>query len=172
MKKTTAFLVIVTLLAPLSSAWSQGTNSHNFSFNAESIGDAPGSEAFLTGGGTYDLQSGFARGGGAFRCTSDITGGPLAGLKAGEGVRWDVEELLTSSGFKCGGVANEPLKTAVTDDDTVVLRVNFYRQGDGENASFSANIFVSASDEDPGQPGNQNVWIQGVGCTEAIVNVH
>ncbi len=87
-------------------------------------------------------------------------------MRAGDGVRWEAAEILPSSGFKCGGVAGEPLKTAVTDDDTIVMQARFYRQGDGANASFTAKVFVSAVDENPDQPGAQNVWIQGVGCAE------
>ena len=50
--------------------------------------------------------------------------------------------------------------------------MDFYRIADGANPSFSAKIFVSEQDEDPDQPGVQNVWIQGVGCGEARVNLH
>jgi hypothetical protein len=166
MKAITAVLAVSVLLAPVSSAHGQGAR-HSFSFHAESIGGA----VFMTGGGTYDPQSGFLQGGGGFRCTRDITSGPLAGLKAGEGTHWEASEILPSSGFKCGGVAGEPLKTAVTDDDTIVMQVRFYRQGDGANASFTAKVFVSAVDENPDQPGIQNVWIQGVGCAEARSDV-
>ena len=140
-------------------------------FHAPSIG-GPNGEVFLTGGGTVDARSGFAKPGGGFRCTQDILQGPLAGCRAGEGIRWQVSDVLPSSGFKCGGSATEPLKTAVTDDDTIVLQVDFYRIADGANPSFSAKIFVSEQDEDPDQPGVQNVWIQGVGCGEARVNLH
>ena len=138
----------------------------SFAFNAVSIGGV-----FLTGGGVYDLESGFVRGGGAFRSTRDITTGPLAGCKAGEGVRWDATAVLPSSGFKCSGLAEEPVKTVVTDGNTVVMQVDFYRQGDGNIDSFTAKMFVSAEDEDPAQDGIQNAWIQGVGCTEALVNL-
>jgi hypothetical protein len=31
-------------------------------------------------------------------------------------------------------------------------------------------MFVSAVDEAPDLPGIQNVWIQGVGCEDAIAN--
>jgi hypothetical protein len=58
----------------------------------------------------------------------------------------------------------------VTDDNTVVLVADFYRQGNGNEESFTARMFVSAEDEDLIQPGIQNVWIQGVGCGAA--NVH
>jgi hypothetical protein len=167
MKAIAAVLAVGVLLAPISNAHAQGTQQ-SFSFHAQNIGGA----VFMTGGGTFDPQSGALQGGGGFRATSDITAGPLAGLRAGEGVRWQAVELLRSSGFKCGGIVGEPLKTAVTDDDTVVMRVGFFRQGDGATPSFTANVFVSAADENPDELGIQNVWIQGVGCDEARTNVH
>ena len=79
-------------------------------------------------------------------------------------------ELLPSFQFKCTGAVSEPLKTAVTDGNTVVLVADFYRQGDGNEESFTARMFVSAVDEAPDLTGIQNVWIQGVGCGDAIVN--
>ena len=109
----------------------------------------------------------------------DVLQGPLSvsinpddpgACLAGQGVRWDTVELLDSFQFKCTGVAGEPLKTAVTDDNTVVLVADFYRQGNGNEESFTARMFVSAVDEDRDRPGTQNVWIQGVGCGDAIVN--
>ena len=85
-------------------------------------------------------------------------------------MRWDTSALLPSAGFKCTGAAGEPLKTAFTGDSTVVLLADFYRQGDGNDESFTARMIVSQADLDPVAPGLQNVWIQGVGCGEAIVN--
>lgn len=58
----------------------------------------------------------------------------------------------------------------MTDDNTVVILADFYRQGDGIDESFMAKMFVSEDDEAPDLPGTQNVWIQGVGCGEAIAN--
>jgi hypothetical protein len=142
-----------------------GRDNQSFSFHAEDIGGS----VSLTGGGVFNPQSGFLRGGGGFRCTQDINGGPLNGCKAGDGVRWSAEKLLPSSGFKCS--ASDPLKTALTDENTVVLQVNFYRAGDGVTASFTAKMFVSAEDENPDESGVQNIWIQGVGCDEARVNL-
>jgi len=139
--------------------------NQSFSFRADAIGGA----VSLIGGGVFDAQSGFLHGGGAFRCNRDITAGPLNGCKAGEGARWSAETLLPSSGFKCS--ASDPAKTAVTDDNTVVMQVNFYRQGDGNTASFTAKVFVSAEDENPDEAGVQNIWIQGVGCDNAQVNL-
>lgn len=146
-------------------ALAHASGNQSFAFHAENIGD----KVFLTGGGVFNRQSGFVKGGGGFRCTQDITGGPLNGCKAGEGVRWDIEKLLPSSAFKCS--ASDPAKTATTDDNTIVMKVDFYRAGDGVNESFTANMFVSAEDENPDEDGIQNIWIQGVGCDEANVNL-
>src|SRR5262245_4102727 len=171
MKNMTAVLVAVAaLLAPISSAHAQkGKDRHSVSVHAESIGGGAGGEVFLTGAGNFDPLSGLLTISGGFHCTGDINGGPLAGCKAGEGSHWEATEILTSSGFKCG-TPGEPLKTAFTDDNTLVMKARFFRQGDGANPSFTANVFVSTEDENPDQIGTQNVWIQGVGCGEANVD--
>jgi hypothetical protein len=80
--------------------------------------------------------------------------------------------LLTAppSGFKCTGAATEDLKTVPTGDKTVVLLADFYRQGDGNDESFTAQMIVSETDLAPDIEGVQNVWIQGVGCGPAIAN--
>jgi hypothetical protein len=78
--------------------------------------------------------------------------------------------LQPSTTFKCTIAASEVLKTVVTDNDTVVMIADFYRQGDGIEESFTAKMFVSKVDEAPDLPGIQNVWIQGVGCGDAIAN--
>ena len=59
--------------------------------------------------------------------------------------------------FKCTGAVSEPLKTAVTDGNTVVLVADFYRQGNGNEKLFTARMFVSAVDEALYLPGVQNV---------------
>ena len=66
--------------------------------------------------------------------------------------------------------AAELLKTATTNESTVVLLADFYRAGDGNDESFTAQMIVSAGDLAPDIAGIQNVWIQGVGCTSAITN--
>jgi hypothetical protein len=66
--------------------------------------------------------------------------------------------------------AAEPLKTASTDENTAVLLADFYRAGDGNDESFTAQVIVSADDIAPDVAGIQNVWIQGVGCASAIAN--
>ena len=164
MKKITMIVTVSCLLAPVSIALGQSTR-HAFHLRSGTIGAA----VSMTGGGSYDASTGSLQGGGEFRCVRDIAQGPLAGLRAGEGGRWEAAELLATSGFKC--VGPDPLKTAVTDDDTVVFVARFYRQGDGANPSFTASVFVSAGDEDPDQQGTQDVWIQQVGCDDASANV-
>jgi hypothetical protein len=141
-----------------------------FGFNAIGISGFPTGSATLTGGGSYNPTSGFVNSAGGFRCTSNIGQGPLAGCLSGEGVRWDTVELRRSTTFKCTGSAGEALKTATTDENTVVLLADFYRAGDGNDESFTAQMIVSADDIAPDIDGMQNVWIQGVGCASAIAN--
>ena len=141
-----------------------------FGFNAPLVSGFPGGRSVeITGGGAYDLPD-FAHAGGHFRCLSDITGGKFNGCLAGQGVRWDPVALLSSTTFKCTGAAGEALKAAETGDKTVVLLADFYRQGDGVDESFTAQMIVSETDLDPVAPGVQNVWVQGIGCGTAIVN--
>src|SRR6266536_999340 len=141
-----------------------------FGFNARDISGFPTGSATLTGGGAYNPTSGFVNSGGGFRCTSDIHQGPLAGCLSNEGVRWYTADLRLSTTFKCTGAAAEPLKTAITDQNTVGLDADFYRAGDGNDESFTAQMIVSADDLAPDIAGIQNVWIQGVGCASAVAN--
>jgi hypothetical protein len=159
---------VLLIVAPASAA---GGNT-GFGFNATGISGFPTGAARLTGGGAFNLGTSFAKSAGGFRCTSDVGQGPLTGFLAGQGVRWDTAALLPSTTFKCTGAATEPLKTAVTDGkkDTVVLLADFYRAGDGNDESFTAQMIVSAGDIAPDIAGIQNVWIQGVGCAPAIAH--
>jgi hypothetical protein len=133
----------------------------------------------LTGGGAYDLATSFVHSAGGFSCLADVRQGPLSvsinpkdpgPCLAGQGVRWDTAGLLSSTTFKCTGAASEMLKTATTSDTTVVLQADFYRAGDGNDESFTAQMIVSETDLAPDIPGVQNVWVQGVGCGGAIVH--
>jgi len=152
-------------------------------FNAPSIagfpGDFSGGEAFLTGGGAYDPASAsnvepenaFVHSNGGFRCLADVRQGPLQGCLQGQGVRWDTDGLLQSTSFKCTGKATEVKKTAFTDAHTAVLESDFYRAGDGNDASFKdVQVIVSDHDLAPDIEGIQNVWIQQLGCGTANVN--
>ena len=142
-------------------------------------GDFTGGTAFLSGGGAYDPtsasntdpESAFVHSNGGFRCLADVRQGPLQGCLQGQGVRWDTDGLLQSTTFKCTGASTEAKKTAVTDAHTSVLVSDFYRAGDGNDASFK-NVQVIVADHDlaPDIDGIQNVWIQQVGCGTANVN--
>ena len=68
------------------------------------------------------------------------------------------------------GAATEALKAAETGGRTVVLLSDFYRAGDGNDESFTAQMIVSETDLDPVADGVQNIWIQQVGCGTANVN--
>jgi hypothetical protein len=162
MKTIPAFLAAGSLFLTMSTAHAQ-SSGHTFTVHADAIGNV----IALNGGGRY-ATAGFLQGGGGFRVTSDINGGPLAGLRAGDAGHWEAAELLASSGFKCG-FPGEAGKTATTDDDTVVLSAKFFR--DGDPTPLTAKVFISAQDEDPIDGGSQDVWIQGVGCDEGNVNV-
>ena len=157
-------------LAVAASAMAATDGQSGFGFNASEISGFPTGAVFLTGGGAFNPDSGFVHSGGGFRCTSDVGQGPLARCLSGEGVRWDTVELRRSTTFKCTGAAAESLKTATTDESTVVLLADFYRAGDGNDESFTAQMIVSANDIAPDITGDQNVWIQGVGCGSAIVH--
>jgi hypothetical protein len=159
------FLGTLLLATPLAAQPPQGA----FGFNG-AVSGFPTGAVSLTGGGAYDLTTGFVHSAGGFSCLETVSQGPLAGCLAGEGVRWDTAELLLSTTFKCTGAATEPLKTAETSDTTVVLLADFYRAGDGIDESFTAQMIVSETDIAPDIPGLQNLWVQGVGCGTAIVH--
>ena len=161
-----AVLAVVALLAPLSSAHGQSPQ-RTFNINSANVGGIGSGEVFITGGGTFDPVAGVVKAGGAFHCLQDISQGPLAGLKAGESMRWDAEDVVQSFDIRCRGT--EALRTVVTDDHTVIMMADFYRRGDGNQASLHAIMFVSAADEGGGLCGAQTVWVQGVGCGVAVV---
>jgi hypothetical protein len=171
-----ALAAVLVLVVPAGAA-----SSHiGVGFNAPSIsGFLPSGEVFLTGGGAYDPatasnsdpESAFVHSNGGFRCLKDVGQGPLQGCLQGQGIRWDTDGLLQSTPFKCTGKATEPGKTAVTDAHTAVLLSDFYRAGDGNDASFKgAKVIVADHDLAPDIDGVQNVWIQQVGCGTANVN--
>src|SRR5215218_371073 len=137
----------------------------------------PTGVVFLSGGGSYDVatasnaagdETTSVRSNGGFRCTDGVAQGPLAGCLTGEGVRWETAQLLASTTFKCN--AADSVKPAVTGPGRAVLLAEFYRAGDGNEESFRAQMIVSETDLAPNIPGEQTLWIQGVGCGTA--NVH
>jgi hypothetical protein len=146
-----------------------------FGFNG-SVKGFPTGEVRLTGGGSFDpttasntvpTPTSVASAGG-FDCTLAIGQGPLTGCLKDQGVRWDTAQLLASTSFKC--TATDPLKAATTDAHTAVLLADFYRAGDGNIESFTAQMIVTDRDLAPNITGVQNLWVQGVGCGTAIVN--
>ena len=149
-----------------------------FGFNGGSVtGFGPGI-VNLTGGGSYDPATAtnavsdetVAHGSGGFSCLNAVDRLNLNGCETGQGVRWDTQQLLASTPFKCTGATTEAGKTAVTDEHTVVLQADFYRAGDANDESFRAKIVVADHDLDDVADGIQNVWIQGVGCGTGKVN--
>jgi len=160
---------LLMVLFGASAADAAGRNA-GFGFNARDVAGFPSGEVFLTGGGAFNSSTGFVHSGGGFRCTNEVDQGPLAGCLTGEGVRWDTAALLSDTNFKCTGSPTEALKTASTGNDTVVLGADFYRAGDGNDESFTANMIVAAHDIAPDITGVQNVWVQGVGCATAVAH--
>jgi hypothetical protein len=151
-------------------------DGHGFGFNGTASG-FPTGVVRLTGGGSYDAATASNTvpnastrvvSSGGFRCVEDVAQGPLAGCLSGEGVRWDTVQLLASAPFKCS--ATDAVKTAVTNDRTVVLVADFYRAGDGNDESFTGQMIVSEDDLAPLIPGEQHLWVQGVGCGDAVVH--
>jgi hypothetical protein len=141
-----------------------------FGFNGTASGFLTGVVS-LTGGGSYDVATASntpandntsVRLNGGFRCTAEVAQGPLKGCLSGEGVRWETAQLLASTNFKCS--EGDAVKSAVTGADRAVLLAEFYRAGDGNDESFTAQMIVSSVDLDPALPGVQSVWVQGVGC--------
>ncbi|HEV2672827.1 MAG TPA: hypothetical protein VGU74_17175 [Gemmatimonadales bacterium] len=146
-----------------------------FGFNG-TVSGFPTGAVFLTGGGSFDAASASnvvpsetdAKSGGGFRCTAAVAQGPLKGCAEGEGVRWDTAQLLASTTFKCTGA--DAGKPAATGAGTVVLLADFYRAGDGNDESFTAQMIVSDHDIAPDIAGEQTLWVQGVGCSDALAH--
>jgi hypothetical protein len=175
-KNVPLLLTFLGALVPAASVVAQPPQA-GFGFNG-SVSGFPTGAVNVTGGGAYGLPD-FVHSAGGFSCLSDVKQGPLSTsinpddpgpCLTGQGVRWDTAKLLPSTTFKCTGAAAETLKTAKTSDTTVVLQADFYRAGDANDESFTAQMIVSATDIAPEIPGLQNLWVQGVGCGTAIVN--
>jgi hypothetical protein len=144
------------------------TGSGGFGFQASTIAGFPTGAVFLSGGGKADPVSGFVRATGGFSCLADVAQGPLSGCLAGQGVRWDTDVLLRTTNFKCTGAVTESLKSATTNARTFVFQSDFYRAGDANDESITAQVIVSHDDIAPDIGGIQNVWVQGVGCGSAL----
>lgn len=160
--------------AGLSAAGGGGARQ-GFGFNG-TVSGFPTGKVFLTGGGSFDASTASnvvptetdVKSGGGFRCLAAVAQGPLAGCAEGQGVRWDTAQLLDSTSFKCTGA--DAGKPALTGPGIVVLRADFYRAGDGIDESFTAQMIVADHDIADDILGVQNLWVQGVGCDDAIVN--
>ena len=150
-------------------------DGHGFGFNGSASGFGTAAVS-LTGGGSFDVATASNTvptatrvvSNGGFSCLGDVAQGGLAGCLTGQGVRWDTEQLLGSTPFKCS--PTDAVKTAFTNDRTAVLFADFYRAGDGNEESFRAPMIVSEDDLAPLIPGEQHLWIQGVGCGDAVVH--
>ncbi len=167
-RKTLLIAVALAALAVSIAVPAAAAGKVGFGFNASRIEGFPNGAVALSGGGAIDPVTGFVHSGGGFSCLQDVAQGPLNGCRAGEGVRWDAENLLRSTMFKCTGAASEALKPAATGPTTVVIQADFYRAGDANDESFRAQIIVSQNDIAPDLPGVQNVWVQGVGCGSSV----
>jgi hypothetical protein len=163
-----AALVALAAIALAVAAPARASAPVGFAFHASNITGISTGSAFLSGGGAFDPGGTNVHAGGGFRCTNTIAQAPFAGCAAGQGVRWDTSEVLPSTLFKC--TAAETPRAISTDAQTVVLAADFYRAGDGNDESFNAQMIVSASDLDRDIPGDQHVWIQGIGCGLASVS--
>ena len=160
---------------PSVAAGQRGVARSGFGFNG-TVSGFPTGAVFLTGGGSFDAATASnvvpsvtdVKSGGGFRCAAAIAQGPLAGCATGEGVRWDTAQLLASTTFKCTGA--DAGKRIATGPGTVVLLADFYRAGDGIDESFTAQTIVSDADIAPDIPGDQTLWVQGVGCGDALVH--
>ncbi len=161
--------------AGLGQAGAVGGARIGFGFNGR-VSGFPTGAVFLTGGGSFDAASASnvvpsetdVKSGGGFRCEATVAQGPLNGCAAGEGVRWDTAQLLASTRFRCTGA--DAAKEIATGAGTIVLLADFYRAGDGNHESFTAQMIVSATDIAPDIPGDQTLWVQGVGCGSTVVN--
>jgi len=167
-RKTWLFAVALAVAAFAAVPVADGADRSATGFNAPLIQGFPTGAVALSGGGAFDPVTGFVHASGGFSCLRDVAQGPLTGCRAGEGVRWDTENLLRSTMFKCTGAASEALKPAAIGPTTAILLADFYRAGDGNDESFTAQMIVSQDDIAPDLPGVQNVWVQGVGCGAAV----
>lgn len=166
-----AALTVLAVLLGSSGASASPAAPQNISFNFHTQDVSGGSGSLsMSGGGPFNPVSGVVHTAGDFRCTSTVSSGPLAGCMTNQGTDWTALNLLRSTPFKC--TANDPagVKTAAIAADTAVLHAEFFRAGDTQSGSFTANVIVSSHDIAPDIAGFQNIWVQGVGCGTAAVH--
>src|SRR5712692_7835738 len=91
---------ITGIFAFMPAGMAQGKDS--FGFNH---GLTPGGINQFSGGGSYDLSNDAISAGGSFGNANDIIIGGVVVCPAGDGVRWDAEELLSGFTFGFGTVS-------------------------------------------------------------------
>ena len=166
---TAIAMLAIVLGAAAAGATTKDTGSRtHFAFLSPHIAGTPTGAVAMTGIGSYDSSAGSIHAAGLFRCTDSVAQGPLSGCSTGQGIRWNSTTLVANQPFKCTGAATEALETATTGADTVAFQARFFRIGDGQAPSFTANVIVSEHDIAPDIAGVQNAWIQGVGCGNAL----
>ena len=107
-------------------------------FGFQGSAGGPTGTVRLSGGGSFDparasntvpaVTSASTSGG--FRCTETVAQGPLTGCLAGQGVRWDTEQLLASTTFKCS--ASDAPIPFTTDDHAAALLAYRLTGDDGQ----------------------------------------
>ena len=142
-----------------------------FGFTASDVSGFPTGSVALNGGGAINIDALTGHAGGGFSCTHEVAQAFLSGCLQGQGVRWDTAAVLRGTSFKCTGSIAEALKPISAGPDTVVLQADFYRAGDANDESFSAQMIISTQDIAHDIQGIQNVWVQGVGCGSATVHI-
>ena len=166
-----AVAIAITAVLLGSSVAVAAPTSTKFVFHAPNVTGGSGSLTF-NGKGDFNPISGVLAARGHFTCTSTVSSGPLGGCMTNQGTNWESTLALRSTPFKCTATDPAGVKTATIADDTAVLQAHFFRAGDGPTASFTANVIVSQHDIAPDIAGVQNVWVQGVGCATARVQLH
>jgi hypothetical protein len=161
-------IALAAIAASIAVPVSAASGKTGFGFHASEIKGFPTGSVSLTGGGEFNPVTGVGHGSGGFSCLEDVLQSKLNGCLAGEGVRWDTANLIRTTSFKCTGAASEALKPAATGPGIVIIQADFYRAGDANNESFTAQMIVSQDDIAPDIQGVQNVWVQGVGCGSAV----
>lgn len=167
MKTLSLFLIFGALAAGFTAADAAKTT------RSVSLHDAvAGGAVEMSGSGTYDHGSGLLLVKGTFRCVRDVTAGPLAGFRAGDRGRWEGANVLPSVSILPSGAADATLGRAATDATTLAMQAEFRPDhASGERSLLRANVVFSTGDLDPVQPGVQSVWIEGVGCADALVAI-
>ena len=104
-------------------------------FNATDTSGFPTGAGSLTGGGSYNSETGSPS-----RLAASAAHrrrpGPTGRSPHGEGVRRDT--VAERAQLQVHRATAERLKTAITDENAIVFPADFYRAGDGNDESFIA----------------------------------